>query len=98
MKIICEKTELAKGVQTVLKAVPAKPTQPILENILIEASDSIRLTEGDFQFLFFIHGFRLGRETAPQRAPPSEPTGKLPLFFETAKNGPLRRRCCTRTK
>lgn len=27
--------------QTVLKAVPAKPTQPILENILIEATDSI---------------------------------------------------------
>ena len=49
MKIICEKTELAKGVQTVLKAVPAKPTQPILENILIEASDSIRLTGNDLE-------------------------------------------------
>lgn len=49
MKIICEKTELAKGVQTVLKAVPAKPTQPILESILMEATDRIRLTGNDLE-------------------------------------------------
>lgn len=49
MKILCEKAELAKGVQTVLKAVPAKPTQPILENILIEASDSICLTGNNLE-------------------------------------------------
>ena len=49
MKIICKKAELEKGVQTVLKAVPAKPTQPILENILIEATDSICLTGNDLE-------------------------------------------------
>lgn len=49
MKIICKKAELEKGVQTVLKAVPAKPTQPILENILIEATDSICLMGNDLE-------------------------------------------------
>lgn len=49
MKIICENMELARGVQTVLKAVPAKPTMHILENILIEAEDGICLTGNDLE-------------------------------------------------
>ena len=45
MKIICPKSVLAKGVNIVLKAVPSKTTMPILECILIDASNGkIKLT------------------------------------------------------
>lgn len=37
MKIICKKTDLAKAVQTVSKAVPAKATTSILECLLLRA-------------------------------------------------------------
>ncbi len=48
MKIICSKTALLAGVNTVLKAVPAKTTMPILECILINANDGvIKLTAND---------------------------------------------------
>lgn len=33
MKIVCEKSELAKGVGIVSKSVPSKTTMPILECI-----------------------------------------------------------------
>ena len=36
MKIICTKSNLAKGVSIVSKAVPSKTTMPILECILID--------------------------------------------------------------
>lgn len=38
MKIICRKSDLAKGVSIVSKSVPAKTTMPILECILLDAS------------------------------------------------------------
>lgn len=50
MKIICNKSAIAKGVGTVLKAVPSKTTMPILECILIDATnDIIRLTANDME-------------------------------------------------
>ncbi len=48
MKIICSKSNLVKGVNTVSKAVPSKTTMPILECILIDAADGeIKLTAND---------------------------------------------------
>ena len=50
MKIICSKAELLQGVNTVLKAVPAKTTIPILECILIDTTDGqIKLTANDME-------------------------------------------------
>ena len=50
MKIICSKAELLQGVNTVLKAVPAKTTMPILECILIHTTDGqIKLTANDME-------------------------------------------------
>ena len=50
MKIICNKSNLVKGVSTVSKAVPSKTTMPILECILIDATnDIIRLTANDME-------------------------------------------------
>ena len=40
MKIICTKSNLVKGVGIVSKAVPSKTTMPILECILINASEN----------------------------------------------------------
>ena len=50
MKIICRKSDLAKGVSIVYKAVPSKTTMPILECILIDATlDKIKLTANDME-------------------------------------------------
>ncbi len=50
MKIICNKLNLAKGVNIVSKAVPSKTTMPILECILIDATaDIIKLTANDME-------------------------------------------------
>ena len=50
MKIICKKSDLAKGVSIVSKAVPSKTTMPILECILIDATlDTIKLTANDME-------------------------------------------------
>ena len=50
MKIICSKSELLRGVNTVLKAVPAKTTMPILECILIDTTNGeIKLTANDME-------------------------------------------------
>lgn len=50
MKIICNKNDLLKGVNTVMKAVPSKTTMPILECILIDASKSeIKFTANDME-------------------------------------------------
>ena len=50
MKIICNKSNLVKGVSIVSKAVPSKTTMPILECILIDATmDIIRLTANDME-------------------------------------------------
>lgn len=48
MKLICSKSNLLKGVNIVMKAVPSKTTMPILECILIDAStNEIKLTSND---------------------------------------------------
>lgn len=50
MKIVCNKNDLQKGVNTVMKAVPSKTTMPILECILIDAStNEIRFTANDME-------------------------------------------------
>lgn len=50
MKIICKKSDLLQGVNTVLKAVPGKTTMPILECILIDTTDcQIKLTANDME-------------------------------------------------
>lgn len=48
MKLVCKKANLLNGVQIVSKAVPGKTTMPILECILIDASQGkIKLTAND---------------------------------------------------
>ena len=50
MKITCQKSELAKGVNIVSKAVPTRTTMAILECILIDAStNEIKLTANDME-------------------------------------------------
>ena len=50
MKLVFSKTNLAKAVGIVMKAVPAKTTMNILECILIDASDNqIKLTANDME-------------------------------------------------
>lgn len=50
MKIICQKADLQKSVNIVMKAVPSKTTMPILECILIDASSNeIKFTANDME-------------------------------------------------
>ncbi len=50
MKLICTKSNLVNGVQTVSKAVPNKTTMSILECILIDANNGIiKLTANDME-------------------------------------------------
>ena len=49
MKIVCSRTNLLNGVQTVSKAVPSKTTMSILQCILIDASKNIKLTANDME-------------------------------------------------
>lgn len=50
MKITCSKSELAKGINIVLKAVPTRTTMSILECILIDASAAeIKLLANDME-------------------------------------------------
>lgn len=50
MKIICNKSDLLKGVNIALRAVPVRTTMPILECILIDASeDDIVLIANDME-------------------------------------------------
>ena len=50
MKLICNKSELLKGVNIVSKAVPVRTTMAILECILIDAStNEIKLTANDME-------------------------------------------------
>lgn len=50
MKLICQKNDLLKSVNIVLKAVPSKTTMPILECILIDAStNTIKFTSNDME-------------------------------------------------
>lgn len=49
MKIICSKENLLEGINIVQKAVSSKTTLPILEGILIEAGDRVKLTSNDLE-------------------------------------------------
>lgn len=50
MKIVCTKSNLLNGVQTVSKAVPNKTTMSILECILVDAGENmIKLTANDME-------------------------------------------------
>ena len=50
MKLTFQKDDLLNGINIVLKAVPSKTTMPILECILIDASDNqIKLTANDME-------------------------------------------------
>ena len=50
MKIICTKSELLKGMNISMKAVPSKTTMPILECVLIDAStNAIKFTTNDME-------------------------------------------------
>lgn len=50
MKLVCSKSNLLNGVQTVSKAVPNKTTMSILECILVDASrNAIKLTANDME-------------------------------------------------
>lgn len=50
MKIVCQKSELLKSVNIVMKAVPSKTTMPILECIFIDASkNEIKFTTNDME-------------------------------------------------
>lgn len=50
MKILCPKEDLLNGVNIALKAVPVRSTMPILECIIIEASDKgIKLVANDME-------------------------------------------------
>lgn len=50
MKIICTRSELLKGMNISMKAVPSKTTMPILECVLIDAlSNTIKFTTNDME-------------------------------------------------
>ncbi|HOJ79228.1 MAG TPA: DNA polymerase III subunit beta [Clostridiales bacterium] len=49
MKIICSKEKLLEGINIVQKAVSAKTPLPILEGILVEAGDQVKLTSNDLE-------------------------------------------------
>ena len=49
MKIVCSKSVLVTSVNTVMKAVSNKTTLPILECILIEVNNKIKLTATDME-------------------------------------------------
>ena len=50
MKIVCEKENILKAINSVTKAVASKTTMPILEGILIQTNDNeIKLTTYDLE-------------------------------------------------
>ena len=50
MKFVCEKTNLLKAINSVVKGVSSKTTMPILEGILIQTNDNeIKLTTYDLE-------------------------------------------------
>lgn len=50
MKFVCEKTNLLKAINSVVKGVSSKTTMPILEGILIQTNDKqIKLTTYDLE-------------------------------------------------
>ena len=46
MKIVCEKENILKAINSVTKAVASKTTMPILEGILIQTNDMLSMKTG----------------------------------------------------
>lgn len=55
MKIICDSERLMEGIVKVQKAISTKSTLPILEGILIEAYDDLRLAGNDLDIAIECH-------------------------------------------
>ncbi|MDR3274499.1 MAG: hypothetical protein LBS81_00605, partial [Endomicrobium sp.] len=50
MKVICEKEELMRGMQTVSPVIPSKSTPPVLSNFLFETDrDRIKMSSTDLE-------------------------------------------------
>ena len=49
MKIICSKENMMEGINIVQKAVSTKTTMPILEGILLEAENDLKMTANDLE-------------------------------------------------
>lgn len=49
MRVVCSKENLLEGISIVQKAVSSKTTLPILEGILLEATDKFKLTGNDLE-------------------------------------------------
>src|SRR5947209_9769574 len=50
MQIVCSKTELVRGIQTVQSAVSTKSTLPVLSNILLETrTNQLKLASTDLE-------------------------------------------------
>lgn len=49
MKVICSKSDLTEGINTCQKAVSSKTTLPVLEGILLEASNEFKMTGNDLE-------------------------------------------------
>lgn len=49
MKVICDKQKLLDAVNIVQKAVPTRTTLPVLEGILIEAGEKLKMTGNDLE-------------------------------------------------
>jgi len=49
MRVVCSKDNLMEGINITQKAVSSKTTLPILEGILLEASDKFKLTGNDLE-------------------------------------------------
>ncbi len=72
MKLIVDRHELWRGIDTVLDAVPAKPAVPVLSNLLLEAEDdhlSLSATNLDLSIRTSVPATvqELGRTTVPAR-------------------------------
>ena len=72
MKLIVDRNELWRGIDTVLDAVPAKPALPVLSNLLIEAEDnqlSLSATNLDLSIRTSVSATvqESGRTTVPAR-------------------------------
>ncbi|MFH1572265.1 MAG: DNA polymerase III subunit beta [Gemmatimonadota bacterium] len=72
MKLSVDRSELWRGINTVLDAVAAKPAQPVLSNVLLEAEDgmlSLAATDLDLSIRTRVRAVvdREGRITVPAR-------------------------------
>lgn len=99
MKITCSKSELMSGINIALKAVPSKSTMPILESILITASDNITITsnDNDMGIITSVEGIvsEQGRIAVEARLF-SEIIRKLPeneIYIETTSNNKIKIVC-----